>query len=195
MAEATETPPNPNPTPTPPPEPTPPPSQPPSAKDDVPLENRLAEAQRKAEKAQREAEELRKWKEDQEAKTLSEQQKAEKKAKEAEERAIAAESRATKLERSSWVAGAALSEKFVDPSDAASLVDLSSIESQEDAAKAVKDLAERKPHLIGSSAGPTPIGRVARPEDTPEVPLGPDGKPDEKLGLGQELAKNLFGRG
>ena len=121
---------------------------------------------------------------------LSEKEKAEKAAQEAISRAEAAEARATELERSSWVRAAA--SDFNDPDDAVAMLNLSELDSAEKAAEAVKDLGKNKPHLVKDQK-PAKIGSPLDGGKKHEVPTGADGKPDEKLGLGQELMTSLFG--
>lgn len=185
---------------TPDPEPTPDPKADPQVKvenntfrADVPLENQVGEWKRKAEKAEQEAAELRAYREEQEASKLSEIEKAQKAATEATERATAAEQRALTLERSQWVTAAARTAGFADPADAALAVNLSEVEDEQAAKAAVEQLANDKPHWL-SQAKPQGFGTIGdRAGREEQPPLGADGKPDMKAGLGKELAKSLLG--
>lgn len=142
--------------------------------------------------AEKRAEEAEKKLKDREEADLSEKDKAEKRAAEAEKKAADAEAKATRLERSQWVTAAARSKNFIDPSDAVAHIELTDLDSEEKATKAVEALAEKKTHLV-NSGGPAPIGAPLR-QPSAEPPKGPDGEPDHKAGLGKELVDNLFGR-
>lgn len=74
----------------------------------------------------------------------------------AEQRATEAEQRATNLERAGWVQAAA--SNFHDPADAVARVDLSTIDSQAAAERAVEDLAGRAQHLVRPPANQTVTG-------------------------------------
>ena len=105
----------------------------------------------------------------------------------AEEQLATAQARAETLERSQWVKDAAMNAGFADPEDAALLVKISELQGAEDAAQAVKDLAERKPHLIRKTDdGPRPMGS---PLNAPPVDSN-----DPKAGLGADLLRHLTGR-
>lgn len=147
------------------------------------VNDRVAEAERRAEEAQA-ALQAR------EEAELSEREKAERAASEALARAEAAEARATQLERSGLVRAAA--KNFNDPDDAVALLDLDGIDTAEKAVEAVKQLAESKPHLVKSEQ-PQAIGAPMSQPAPPEVPTGPDGKPDHKKGLANELLAGVFG--
>lgn len=123
---------------------------------------------------------------------LSEKEKAEKDAAEALKRAEAAEARATELERSAWVRSAA--NNFNDPDDAVAMLDLSSLDSSDKVDKAVKELGEKKPHLLKGEK-PQAIGAPSSNGKKQEIPTDKDGKPDVKAGLGSELLSNIFGKG
>lgn len=69
--------------------------------------------------------------------------------------------RLVSLERGGWVRDAAVAANFVDPSDAVVHANLGEIESEADAKKAVKKIADEKKHLVKAEPEPTPqIGRV-----------------------------------
>ncbi len=72
----------------------------------------------------------------------------EKRAAEADKRAEDAEAKVQRGQRERWVAAAAQSHDFADPSDAAAFVELDEIDDEKDAERAVKRLAARKSHLL-----------------------------------------------
>lgn len=139
-------------------------------------------------------EQLQQWKDEQEKAKLSEIERANRERDEAAQRASEAEQKATVLERGGWVAEAARKAGFADPGDAAVFLNLADIDDEAKAAKAVEDLTKAKPHLLGQPSKPAGFGTIAgAPSNTPDVPVGPDGKPDHKKGLGQELFRGLLG--
>lgn len=144
--------------------------------------------------ARAELEELRKWREEQETAKLSEIERATRERDEAIAQAQAATERATTMERSAWVTDAARKAGFTDPSDAAAFLPLTALEDEAQVAKAVEDLAKAKPHLL-SQARPQGFGSLDGRRGEQAMPIGPDGKPDPKAGLGAELMTNLLGRG
>jgi hypothetical protein len=73
---------------------------------------------------------------------------AEKRAEENERKAAEADARVANLTKASWVTAAAREQGFTDPSDAAAFLDLSVIDDEKDAERAVKRLTQSKPHLI-----------------------------------------------
>jgi DNA repair exonuclease SbcCD ATPase subunit len=80
----------------------------------------------------------------------------EKRAAEAEQRAEETETRLQNQERERWVTAAASKQNFIDPDDASRFVDLSDIESKEDAERIVKRVAKDKKHLIREGDKPLP---------------------------------------
>lgn len=158
----------------------------------VPYE-RFEEVNNRLKAAETERAELLKWKEEQEAAKLTEIEKAQKAATEAQERAEAAETRAQTIERGGWVVDAARKAGFADPQDAALAVKLDQIADQAAAEKAVEKLKGEKPHWLKGEGQPTAFGTLAG-APSKEPPVGLDGKPDEKAGLGQELMAGLFGK-
>lgn len=169
---------------------------------DPPEQNVVGEAKRRERKAREEAEslkaqlaELAKWKEEREAQDLSETEREKNAREKAEKRAEEAEQRAQRLERGGWVRDHAARQGFHDPADAVAFSDLSSLEDEKAAEKAVKDLAKSKPHLLKSEPEPSAFGSLIE-SGTPEngVPTTPDGEPDVKRGLGSDLLKHLAGR-
>lgn len=147
--------------------------------------------------AEREAEELRAWKAEQERAAMTEQERITAERDAALRRAEQAEDRAVKLERGQLVAAAARKAQFADPDDAAAFIDLATIEDQATADAAVAQLAERKPHLLHTETAvpttPTAIGGLTSPAPGGEPPVGQDGKPDVRLGLGRDLLASLTG--
>lgn len=158
----------------------------------------LNEAKKAAEARAQQAEDALKAKEREEM-SATERVQAEK--EEAEKRAAAAEARATTLERGGWARAAANEAGFVDPEDAVQMLDLGSLDTETKVKNAVEKLKESKPHLIGTGSGapavPRPgfgnLGGTGQPGGE-EVPVGADGEPDVKLGLGRDLLGTVFGR-
>lgn len=70
--------------------------------------------------------------------------------------------RLERLEKSSWVRAAALDAKFDDPDDATAFINLGEIENAQDAEKAVKALAKRKPRLLRDESPAPQIGQVVQ---------------------------------
>lgn len=187
-------PPTPAPPVTPPSAPSPappaPPAQPAAEAEDqrVPY-SRFTEVNDKLKTASTELEELRAWKTEQEQAKLTEVEKAQRAVEEATQRATDAEQRAITLERAGWVAAAARKHGFAEPEAIATSVNLASVADEEAAGKLVEQLAaatgagQAKPQGFGSLQGQ----RVQQP-----VPVGPDGEPDLKQGLGAELMNGLL---
>lgn len=84
---------------------------------------------------------------------------AEKRAEEADNRAKEFEAQATNTRREQWVSTAAAGQNFIDPDDAVRYVDLSEIESADEAERAVKRVAKAKAHLLRDEDPQIP-GRV-----------------------------------
>ena len=192
----TPAPPQPPPSPAPAPSPQPSPGTQPTDEDQRVPYSRFTEVNDKLKAAQAEAAELKAWKEQQEQAQLSEIEKAQRAAEQATQRATEAEARALTRERTQWVVAAATAAGFADPADAALAVDLSKLTDKDAATAAVTQLATEKPHWLGQAqpARPQGFGTIAgQPGSQAQVPVGPDGKPDEKAGLGRELMNNLFG--
>lgn len=179
------------------PEPTPaaaPPADPkPAASTTPPAENLIGEAVRKQKVAEKEAADAKAKLEQLEADKLSELEKAQKRAERAEQKATELEQQAAKAQRESLLRNAAQAAKFEDPEDAIVFLAGEDIVDKDAAEAAVKQLAERKPKLLGGEPGPTPIGGLTTQTPPGQVPVGPDGKPDYKAGLAKELATNLLG--
>lgn len=195
---AAETPPAPqppSPTPPTPTPPTPPASEPGDEGGRVPRE-RLNKVLEEKKAAEEERDRLKKEAEERAAADLSDKEKAERKAEQAEQRAKDAETKATELERSGWVRDAAQAESFTDPADAVAFLTLSELEDEEAATKAVKELAEKKPHLVGAAAGggrPQAFGRPAGGTASP--PASEGGKDDGgKTEAGSDILRLITGR-
>lgn len=131
------------------------------ARTDPPEQNLVGEAKRKQKQAEKEARDLRERLEALEDRDKSETERERKAREKAEARAQELEGEVQSLKKGGWVRSAA--KDFNDPSDAVAMVDLADIDDESDAARAVKDLAKRKPHLVKAKE-PTPpqIGRVAQ---------------------------------
>lgn len=161
--------------------------------------DRFKEVNDRARAAQDEVAQLRAWKEEQEQAKLTEIERAQQTAQTAEQRATTAETRADLAERRFDVWKAAHAAGFEDPEDAVVYLkdQFGDLDSTDKITAAVNTLAEAKPKLIGSGAPsrPAPIGGLTPPSaPNSDVPLGPDGKPDEKAGLGRDLLAALTGR-
>lgn len=100
------------------------------------------------------ADKLQKEKEDLERQKLEEEGKHKELAEKEKARADAAESRIAEFTRKSALSSAASKAGFVDPNDAAALIDPSKVKTDDDgnvtnADALVADLAKAKPHLVG----------------------------------------------
>lgn len=161
----------------------------------VPYE-RFREVNDRLKNAEQERDSLQAWRAEQERAAMSETERLTTERDQALQRAAEAEGRVTELERGGLVAAAARKAGFADPDDAAAFIDLASIEDTASAEAAVADLGERKPHLLKSDAPaptvPAPIGGLTSPAGG-EPPIGQDGKPDARLGLGRDLLASLTG--
>lgn len=124
---------------------------------------------------------LSKWKEEQEQAQLSELERERQAREKAEAAATEAATKAEQLERGTWLKDAASAAGFADAEDAIALIGTADVDSAEAAAERVKELADRKPHLLRQAeSGPSPIG----------TPLGgtPSVDPDDpKAGLGADI--------
>lgn len=129
-----------------------------------------------------ELEDLKKWKEEQEQAQLSEIERERAAREKAEATAQEATEKALNLERGGWLRSAALAAGFADPDDAIALIGTKEIENSDGAAAAVKDLAEKKPHLLREGRdGPAPLGSPTAGNapssanmDDPKAALGAD---------------------
>lgn len=132
--------------------------------------------------------ELAKWKEEQEQAQLTELERERQAREKAEAAAAEAADRAQSLERGTWLRSAATAAGFADPDDAVALIGTAAAEDADTAARLVKELADKKPHLLNQAqSGPAPLG----------APLGgvaPSVDPDDpKAGLGADLLTYLRG--
>lgn len=103
---------------------------------------------------------------DAQANGLSETEQIKTRLKRAEERAAAAEQaktdaeqRVLRADKQRWIASAASSQNFADPSDASAFLDLDEIETEKDAERAIKRLASQKKYLVKSEERQLP-GKV-----------------------------------
>lgn len=185
------------PQPTPPEQPSPPPSEPPSPPAaGGAAETRIRELNKRATEAERKLREI-------EERDLSEQQKAVKRAEAAEKRAADAERAAARMTRERWAETAAAQMGFRRAEDAVLRLDLDNLDTEAKVRAEVKKLAERADlrDLLGAGGAPAPqaFGHMGGQTPPPpgaeaQVPVGEDGKPDHKLGLGQELLRSMGGR-
>lgn len=104
------------------------------------------------------------------------------------------EARLTRVERGQWVREAAAEAKFIDPTDALGRVDLSQIESEADAKREVKKIADKAKHLVQAEPEPPPVpGRVLA-NGQPADPNAPDPRQEENEKFLAELkAKSAEG--
>jgi DNA repair exonuclease SbcCD ATPase subunit len=105
---------------------------------------------------------------------------AEKRAEQAEAKAGEFEQQVTNSRRERWITAAASSQNFIDPDDASRFVDLTDIESAEDAERAVKRIAKAKKHLVKPDEPVIP-GRVLQNGNRPEP-----NKPGSNIDLTEE---------
>lgn len=139
-----------------------------SKKDDSKLKSALDKERRERKRLAKEAKELAKFKKEVEDRDKSEADKAAERAETAEEEAEKWRSELFQLKVDMAIEKAASKLKFKDTDDALRLIDRDEIEIDEEdgtfdkktVEKAVKDLAERKEHLIASDEGEerTPSG-------------------------------------
>lgn len=125
----------------------------------IPYERYQAAVER-GKNAEKQLQELQAWREEFENRDKSESEKERVKREEAERRAQEAESRLVSMERSGWIRAEASRSGFDDPDDAVAFINAGQIESPEEAARAVKDLAKRKPRLLREAPQTPPIGQV-----------------------------------
>lgn len=125
------------------------------------------EAKQQAAQLAKDIADLRAQMEDRETAGLPELERERKRAEQLEKRAAAAEQKAAEsdgrlamITKRSWITAAALAQGFLDPSDASAFVDLTEVDDEKDAERAVRDLAKRKKHLLKGDEPTTPPGRV-----------------------------------
>ncbi len=141
------------------------------------MRDRLAELEQKEQERQREA--------------MSELERAQAERDEERQKREAAESKALELERGGYLRSAAAAAGFADPEDAVALIGLDAATDQLAAQQAVKDLAEKKPHLVAKTGtpGPTPIG-----SPIPSPSANPDPGDSDKTTVGKDILNLLTGR-
>lgn len=147
----------------PPPEPTPavqPAAEP--GEQTVPY-TRFAEVNQTAKAAQKQLLEMRERLEELENRDKSELERERAKREQFERQALEMSERLSRVERSGWIRAAAAEAGFDDPDDAVAFIGAGDVESPDDAEKAVKRLAKRKPKLLRDTQ-PTqpPIGQVVQ---------------------------------
>lgn len=124
---------------------------------------RLNKESAKRKDSERENKELRERLEALESKDQSELERERKAREKAEQERQQFASRVESLEKGGWVRDAAAAANFHNPSAAASFLDLSEIDSQRDAERAVKDLAKREQYLVKAEDDTPPkIGQVLK---------------------------------
>lgn len=175
------------------------PTVPAAAKPDqaVPYD-RFKEVNDRLKQAESEAAELKKWKDEQEAAKLSEIERAQKEKTDAEERARTAEERATRAEVRSRLRSAASgkvqnADVVVDLSES-KLLELAEATAEQLSAH-VEEIVKRYDLPTGERrTGASPIGAPLASGAAADVPVGADGKPDHKAGLGRDLLTALTGK-
>lgn len=105
-------------------------------------------------------------------------ERAEQRAQEMQEKAEAASAEAANTRKERWIASAAAAQNFADPSDASVFLDLSEIETEKDAERAIKRLAGQKKYLVKEGERQLPgkvmeNGKAVAPKDG-RPPLGID---------------------
>ena len=119
------------------------------------VNDQLAEAKRKADEAEQKRQELEDRDKSELEQVRGKLEKAEKRNAELQGQVEELGGKLTSNERSGWVREAASKAKFIDATDALGRVDLSAIENEDDAKKAVADVAKSAPHLVAAEE-PTP---------------------------------------
>jgi hypothetical protein len=138
--------------------------------------------------------EAEKWREERESQDLSEAERERKARERAERERDEATERAQTTERSGWVRDAAQLANFHAPADALAHVDMSGVEDERAAKRAVKDLAERSPHLVRPVEPARPqVGQVLR--DGQQPVQGPQAaEEDPRAALGGQIQDFLASR-
>lgn len=123
--------------------------------------SRFAEVNQTAKQAQQQLKEMQDRLEELENRDKSELERERSKRTQFEQQASELSARLERMERSGWIRSAAAAAGFEDPDDAVAFIPSDSIESSDDAAKAVKDLAKRKPKLLRDTTPTQPqVGQV-----------------------------------
>ena len=159
------------------------------------VNSKAKEAAQRAAKLEQELNDLRTQLEEREQAGLPElermkreQEKLAKRAEEAEKRAQEFEQQATNVRREQWVQAAAAALNFHEPDDASRFVDLSDIESREDAERAVKAIAKAKKHLVKSEDTKLPGKVLDKGQATdPQRPRGGINPDEEAETIGTAL--------
>jgi DNA repair exonuclease SbcCD ATPase subunit len=125
----------------------------------VPYE-RFQQVNQQAKEAKQQLEDLRGRLEELETRDQSEVERERAKREQYESRSRELEQRLTVMERSSWLRSAAADAGFDDPEDAVAFINPSSVESEDEAERAVKKLAKRKPKLLRDTSPAPQIGQV-----------------------------------
>lgn len=127
------------------------------------VNDKLAEATRKAEEAAQKAQELEDRDKTELEQVRSKLEKAEARNAELEGEVGNLSGKLTRNERSGWVRDAASKANFIDPADALGRVNLDEVETEAEAQKAVKTIADNAKHLLASDKpDPPQVGQVIR---------------------------------
>lgn len=118
-------------------------------------------------------------------------ERAEARAQEMTEKAEAASLEATNTRKERWITSAAVAANFADPSDASAFLDLSEIESDKDAERAIKRLAQSKKYLVKQEERQLP-GKVME-GGKPVQPVGSNlGNGIDPMQDAQQIAEGLL---
>lgn len=152
------------------------------------VNDRLAEANRKAEEEAQKRQELEDRDKSELEQERSKREKAEARIAELQGEVEGLTGTITASQRSGWVKDAATKANFIDPADALGRVDLSSIEDEAAAKAAVKKVADDAKHLIAGEAPPPPqVGQVIRNGQ----PVPPSGEPDPAAAENEAFLQEL----
>jgi predicted phage tail protein len=122
--------------------------------------DRFQQVNQKARDAEKQIESLTARLEELETRDQSEVERERNKREQFESKSRELEQRLAVMERSTWLRSAAADAGFDDPEDAVAFINPASVESEDEAERAVKKLAKRKPKLLRDTS-PTPqIGQV-----------------------------------
>lgn len=134
--------------------------------------SRFAQVNETAKAAQKQLQEMQDRLEELESRDKSELERERSKRTQFEQQAAEMATRLERVERSGWIRSAAAVANFEDPDDAVAFISTQAVESAEDAEKAVKALAKRKPKLLREQQPSPQIGQVVHNG----VPVPPGGQ-------------------
>lgn len=158
--------------------------------------SRFAEVNQTAKAAQKQLQEMQERLEELESRDKSELERERSKRTQFEQQAAEMASRLEQVERSGWIRSAAAVANFEDPDDAVAFISTQAVESAEDAEKAVKALAKRKPKLLREQQPSPQIGQVVHngvPVQPGTQPAQPEIDPAAQALLAQVQAAQAAG--